>query len=422
MALPNNVLQAVQTYQPGLNAYLLNSFALVNLSNKKFQNFQDKEANLGDTVTWDLPPRFTTTNSLVAVFQNSEQRVQSLTCSESANVAYAFSAQQFLFNVKEYMEKFGKSAVLELGTKVETDIANKNILGKTYRFYGDGVTAINSIGQLATMLSYFDNYGSAKNAKRVIIPDVNVPGIVNTMLNQFVVDDNKKLRMSWDLGRYADADFYKSNLLPIQYAGLIGNGNTTAKKQLTVVSTNDPTGLNITQITCTCDASFSGNTGVINANDLGYFVDQTSSALNVRYLTFIGHQVSANQVQIRATAGADASGTTVVLNISPGLCSQPTQNQNINKNIVAGMKIQMIPDHRAGMVWSGDSLFLAMPRLPEEIPFPTANKADPESGVSIRAYYGSLFGQNQRGFVNDCIWGSTLQSENAMRICFPLNP
>jgi hypothetical protein len=61
-----------------------------------------------------------------------------------------------------------------------------------------------------------------------------------------------------------------------------------------------------------------------------------------------------------------------------------------------------------------------MPRLPEEIPFPTANKSDPESGVSLRMYYGSLFGQNQRGFVNDVIWGKTLVPEYAMRLLFPL--
>src|SRR5579859_529488 len=111
MALPTNVLQTVQTYQDSGLAYLINSFAFINISNKKFKDFENREANLGDTVTFDLPPRYTTQQSLVVTFQDSVQRVQPLTVSQAINTAYAFSAQQFIFNVREYMEKFGKSAV-----------------------------------------------------------------------------------------------------------------------------------------------------------------------------------------------------------------------------------------------------------------------------------------------------------------------
>jgi hypothetical protein len=84
------------------------------------------------------------------------------------------------------------------------------------------------------------------------------------------------------------------------------------------------------------------------------------------------------------------------------------------------MKIVVLPSHRAGAIVGGNALFLAMPMLPEEVPFPTANKTDPDSGVSMRMYYGSLFGQNQRGFVHDAIWGSTLVDEYSMRLVFPL--
>jgi hypothetical protein len=61
-----------------------------------------------------------------------------------------------------------------------------------------------------------------------------------------------------------------------------------------------------------------------------------------------------------------------------------------------------------------------MPKLPEEVPFPTANEHDADTGVSIRQYYGSLFGQNQRGMIHDAIWGSTLVDEMAIAVVFPL--
>jgi len=419
MPLPTNILQTVQTYQSSSLAYLLNLYAFISTANKKFKDFENLEANLGDTVTFDLPPRYTTQNSLVVTFQESQQRVQPLTVDKQINTSYAFSAQQFIFNVRDYMEKFGKSATLELGTKIEANVALNNI-NHTYRFYGDGVTPINSYGQLATALAYFRNYGAAKDKTRGYLDDISVPSIVNTGLNQFVWDRNEEIANTWQLGKYSNCDWYQSNLLPTHVSGSVGNGATPTIQTLTVVSTNDPTGTNITQITCTCDASLANDPNAIKAGDVAVFVDGVVGQPNLRYLTFVGHEVSKNPVQIRLTADAAASGTTVVLSIYPGLTSVANQNQNILNNIVAGMKIKVMPSHRAGLIVSGDALFLAMPRLPEEIPFPTANQTDPESGVSLRMYYGSMFGQNQRGFVHDCIWGSTLVDEYAMRILFPV--
>ena len=123
MALPSNFLQTVQTYQESELAYLLNLCCFVNTANTKFKNFENFEGNLGDTVTFDLPPRYVTTASLVATFQTSQQRVQPLTVDQAVSASYAFTNQQFIFNVREYMDKFGKSAVTELGNNIEATIA-----------------------------------------------------------------------------------------------------------------------------------------------------------------------------------------------------------------------------------------------------------------------------------------------------------
>ena len=96
------------------------------------------------------------------------------------------------------------------------------------------------------------------------------------------------------------------------------------------------------------------------------------------------------------------------------------EDQNLNTAIVAGMQVSVLPVHRCGLIMSGKPLFLAMPRLPNEVPYPTGVETDPDSGASLRSYYGSLFGQNQRGYVTDCIWGSTLVDEYAMMIALPV--
>lgn len=377
--------------------------------------------NLGSSVTFDLPPRYTTTNGLVASFQQSSQRVHTLTVDQAANTSYAFSAQEFIFNVRDYMEKFGKSAATELGTKIEANVASHAVSAVSassgpFRFFGNGLDSISSFGQLANMLAAFRNFGAAKDNIKVYLSDIAVPQIVNTGLNQFTPKRNDEMANSWEVGNWSGVDFYQSNLLPIHTAGTVGDAGTT----LTLVSTNDPTGANITQLTFSGASASDAN--AIKAGDLLQFQDGVSGKPNMRFLTFIGHVASVQSVQIRATADAASDGSgNVTISITPALCSVAgNANQNLNNALQAGMQVKALPSHHAGLIVGGNALYLAMPKLPEEVPFPTANKSDPDTGVSMRMYYGSLFGQNQSGFVNDAIWGATLVPEYCMRIAFPL--
>ncbi len=442
MALPTNVLQQVQTYQRSNLALLENLNCFLNVSNSRFKDFEKITANLGSVVTFDLPPRFVTAQGLVASFQAATQRVLSLTCDQATNTSYAFTAQERIFNVEKdtesYMELFGRSAVAEMGANIESNLAlnanshvpvNTVVNGQTvptgalhtesgpFRFFGDGLTPINSFQQLAQMIANYKNFGSVAQGIKVILPDVNIPPIVGTGLNQFAPKRNDEMSMSWEVGEFGTPPvmYYQSNLLPTQIAGNVGVNGTT----LTVLSTNDPTGAAITQIT------FSGagvsDADAIKSGDLLQFQDNVSGQPNLRYLTFIGHVISNQPVQVRATgdAASDGSGH-VAINITPTLQSTAGGTQNINSNIVAGMQAKALPSHRCGLVIGGDALYIAMPRLPDQYPYPTAAEYDPDTGVSMRMTYGSLFGQNQMGMIHDSTWGSVLVPEYCMRIAFPM--
>src|SRR5688572_10080203 len=195
MGVPANILQQVQTYQMSSLAFLQNLNAFVATANTKFKDFEKLVGNLGQTVTFDLPPRMTTTNSLVANFQPAVQRVQTLTASNQMSTSYAFTSQQFIFNVEDYMERFGKAATTEMGAQIEANVAQLAVTN-TYRFFGDGVNPINTYNQLANALALFRNYGSATHNARGYLPDVSVPNIIGSGLNQFVWDRNEDIAMS----------------------------------------------------------------------------------------------------------------------------------------------------------------------------------------------------------------------------------
>jgi hypothetical protein len=412
MAVPNNILQQVQTYQRSNLAYLQNLNCFVATANTKFKNFQKEVANLGDTVSFDLPPRFTTANSLVATFQSADQRVETLTVDKAKNVSYAFTAQQFIFNVEDYMQQFGKGATEELSAEVESDVASVCVEAP-YRFYGDGITPINSFGQLSSALALFRNYGAVKTDTKFYLSDIAQSAIVNTGLNQFTPKRNDEMANSWDVGDFNRASFYTSNLLPIHEAGTIGEDGTV----LTVVSVVKDANDAVTQIV------FSGagtDADAIKAFDKGQFNDGVSGQPNMRYLTFIGHKPSSNPVQFRVLNDAASSAGNVTVDVYPPLKASQGNARNLNHEIAAGMQVTFLPSHRAGVITAGNPLFLGMPMLPDEVPFPTAAEVDPDTGVSMRMYYGSLFGQNQRGIIHDVIYGYKLVPEYSMSVIFPL--
>ena len=437
---PVNILQTVQTYQKAELAWLLNSYVGISKANKKFEDFNDLTANLGDTVVFDTTPRYISYAGLVITEQPSTQRVQSLTCSQAANVAAAYTDQQFIFNVREYMDRFGISAMKELGAIIESDILRNFVSGVIvndpqnanfgspqihsgpFRFYGDGVTPINSFTQLAQAVANFEDFGAATHDMMSILPVANIPAIVGTGLNQFAMRRNDEIAMDWELGRFANTEWYESNLLPTHVSGTIGN-TAAPNNIMTVVSVNDPTGVNVTSISFT-EPTGGTDANAVKAGDLFQFNDGVSGQPNMRFLTFIGHKVTQHPVQFRATANAGTTAGAITVQIETisgvGLVWAQNQNQNINNTIVAGMTVTPLPSHRAGILMSGNQFYLAMPRLPDESPFTTVNMTDADSGASIRHYFGSQFGMNNRAYVRDAIWGSTLVSENSLRMIFPL--
>lgn len=433
---PTNILQQVQTYQRSGLALLQNLCCHISTANTRFKDFDKIQANLGSTVTFDLPPRAVTVQGLVASFQQADQRVLQLVADQANNSSFAVTAQQRIFNLEkgeeDYMRVFGKSFIAELATQVEGNLAlnwasavqsqlpggTLNTFSGPYRFFGNGSTALSSYQQLAQAIMFFKNYGSVAEGIKVYLPDTVVPSIVGNGLNQFVPHRNDDIAMSWEIGDFGTplVKYYQSNLMPIHVSGNTGVLGQT----LTVISTNDPSGQNVTQITVS--GATASDVNAVFSGDLFQFADGVSGQPNMRYLTFIGHFPSANPVQFRATANAAANASgNVTITITPALNWAGGNSQNLNNPIAAGMQLLTFPSHRCGGILGGEAFYLAMPQLPEQSPYDTANEYDEDTGASLRLTYGSLFGQNQTGMIYDEVHGSVLVPEYTMRYMIPLS-
>lgn len=403
-----NIFQNVQTYQEASLALLTNQNAVLSTANTLFNNFNTEfTANLGDTITFDRPTRLTTVNDLVATFQDTQQLVQTLTVDQQISASYVFSNQDWIFNAKQYIEKYGRSAVAEIGSKIETDVS-KLFLSNTYRFFGNGVNPINSYTQLAQLAANYRDFGAPNHSLKGYFPLVDIPTIIGSGLSQFVLDRNKEIANSWELGKTpgSDVTWYQSNQLPVHTAGNVGNNSSV----LTFVS------INAAGDQITMSGAGASDADALKQNDLMEF------ASDIRYRTYIGHEPCAQKVQVRVTADvASDAGGIVVIPIFPALIATANdRDQNITRALAVSDTSTVLPNHRAGALVGGNALFVAVPKLPIERPYDSVSESDPETGIALRLSYGSIFGQNQQGFINSAIWGKTLVDDYAMRIVVPL--
>jgi len=440
---PVNILQNVQLYIKSELAWLDNEYWGISNSNKSLEEFNERPGNLGDVITFDVTPRYISYDGLVITEQPSVQRLQSLICSQAKNVSAAYTDEQFIFNVEQYMDRFGIAAAKEIGAGVEADILKNIVSGVVgnnpnspeyqqpqinsgpFRFYGDGVTPINSYQQLAQAWANFTAFGASTHMKRGVIPIDLVPAIVGTGLNQFAPDRNNEIAKAWELGSYAglDVKWGVSNLLPIHISGFVQNA-AAPNNVWTVEAVSDPTGNNVITITAS-EPTTSTAANAVLAGDLFQFNDGVTGYPNLRFLTFIGHNPTRLPVQFRAIANANTvAGVATIqiqtINNSIGLVWAQNQNQNINNTIQVGMQFTGLPSHQAGWMDAGNSFYVAMPRLPNQSPFETVYFKDKESGAALRHYWGVQFGKDNRSYVRDLVWGSTLVSEDSMRMIFPM--
>lgn len=420
MALSDNVLVAVETYVDAGLPMLNNIAPIIGLSNKKFQNFNETVYNnRGTTVTFKVVPQFVAYPTLdfeSSGFQGVQEQLISLTINDPWGIPIAFTNNQLIASVENDLERFAKSTIAELGSKIEASVSRNVILNNTYRAYGTGTQSLTSIQDYVLATANLRDTGTATFDSRIIAPNIEIVQVVNTMLNQFVPTRNDTVGNSWSLGTYNGTEFYTSNLLPIQIAGTCGDNQDVLT--LTAV---DPTG---TLLTFT---GVTDNTNCLRAGDI-ITLDYPGNATPVGlfYLTYFGHIQSSQKVQVLVTETVSGTTGTVTVEVFPALISDPLDPlSNINLDLTdlyGTLKAQSTPSHRAGLLYTGDSLFLAMPRLADTDPWKGLTKTDQVTGASVRCYYGKVgMTKDQYGFIFDSINGSTIDPRYAMRLVYPLN-
>lgn len=410
----DNVLVSVATLQESMLAAQTNVSSFVATANPKFKDFNDLTANLGDSVQIRLPYRFVAADGLVVVKQPTIDNYATITVNNAKHVNIDVSAQQYMFNVEDFMDNIGLGAVTELGGKIEEDVAS---LCETapFRVYGNGLDPINQFNQLGKILAEFRTFGMPRNVTDMYLLDTAVPDLVASGLAQFVPDRNETMANSWEIADFDKCKIMSSNLLPLHVAGTVGQAST----ELTVVSVTKNSAGGVIKMVLN-GAPTSDALAVVNY-DKGQFVDGVSGKNDVRFRTFTVHAPTSLKCQFNVTnahGGSNGSGE-VTVDIDPPLQASVGQTQNVTTEILPGMKVQFRRSARYGMVVASKAMYVAMPQLPMLDGFPSSSAKDAVTGVSTRFYKGDVLGQNQKLYVYDAIWAQMAVPSYVMGIAFP---
>lgn len=443
---PTNFFQNVPTYQKLSIAYMSNQNYTIKYGNHMAENIANLTGNLGTTLNYMVAPMSTTSRNLAAPPTSIAQKLQPLTVDQQFKNSQAISDIQFLFNFdrNSYEKIQGKANSISIATEVElASMQNAisqmpsyddkaNVTGVhseqgPYRFFGNGLTDISSVTKMAEMAYAFKEIGFAHDKFHAILPSSAVSQLISTQLAQFTTERNNRASASWELGSLkgiVGLEFFESNLMPQHLAGQVGQAEAPANV-VTVVSTNSATGENVTEITVTVDASLSNTADAFKIGDMGQFVQGVAGKTDIRQVTTYGKKVTHLPAQLLIVSNAETVGTSTTIKLRTtnglGLCWQAgNPNQNISAPIVAGTKIQFMPSHNAGLLHSGDQLYVATPKLPSTSPYEHSIYTDPDSMLSLRWYTGFDPQYTVHQITMDMVAALGLLPNNCMRIMFPL--
>lgn len=410
---PDNIFRAVTTTQQKGMVIIENSSPVFKKADKMFKDFQNYEGQVGESVDFMKQIKADTANTIVWQNQPAVERLQRLTVDQQVSACTQFTQTQVLFYTDplNFDKSWMKSAIVNIASQIEQYVS-ADFIKYPYRFYR--MSASTSFPELQRMLAVFRNFGSVNMTAECFIPDMAVPGVLASGMNQFAPDRNNVLANSWELANYGNCNFNSSNQLQVHFAGTEGEAGST----LTVVSTTKNATGAITEIT------FSGCSSPNDPNSVKKYDRFEITTANTSLLQFVGYNRSANKIQFMAASDAASNGSsqvTVTLDtpLYPGVSL--SDYISISTDIVVNMTATVEDSFVAGCVYSGPAHQVANPQLGDYDPFTTSWQTDPKTGTSLRVAYGSQLGAGTKRFGIDGIYGSTMNPDQCLTLCFPLN-
>lgn len=375
-------------------------------------DFKSLQYATGQTINYRLEERYLAGRGASATEEARVQVVRPLTINEQFHTMVAFSGMELTFNRardQPYLDMMLNPRAKILANTVEKFIAQEKFQVQTYQAVGTpGVPIAFDTVLLAD--AYMTELGIPEDGNRFFANSPRVSAALSSELKgSFNAAVNTGALMDGFIGHLSGFDFFKTNFLKRQIAGLGQVGVAPTGFKLGGTVTNGPiTGGNTIAVAGTVAASI-----VFRAGDI-IEIDDAAGVFMVNPLTYESLSQRA-QFVVTADVLSDGAGAASIP-VNPTIVISGAR-QNISAAIPNGAQILLSDDHNVSIAYHNQSIVFAAPPITEL-----------KGGVEAVTTYSDLYklamtytlGSDIRNYIQldrlDVIAGCAINPEFAVRV------
>lgn len=412
-----NVFQETQYVLDDVFVRFWNSLAFARTANRNLEgDFKNLKFATGQTINYRLEERYLAGEGATATAEARVQITRPLSITKQFRTMIEYTGFNLTFDRardEPYLEMANAPRAKRLANMVENFIASDNFQKQTYQSVGTPGVPID-FNTILQADAYMTELAIPEDGKRYCaVSPRSSASLNNDLFNVFNPTVNTGALIDGFIGHLSGFDFFKTNFLTRQVAGLgQAGGSPPAGFALGGIVTNGPISSGNTIIV----GSLGQAPGAIVFNEGDIIeIDDAAGVFMVNPLTY---EPLAQRAQFVVTAQViSADGATATIPVNPTIVVSGAR-QNISAAIPNGAQLLLRSSHNVSLAYHTQAIVFAAPPLKEL-----------RGGVQAVTRYSDLYklamtyslGADIRNYEQldriDVICGVAINPEFAVRIC-----
>jgi hypothetical protein len=356
-----NVFQETQYVLDDVFVRFWNSLSFARTANRNLEgDFKNLRFATGQTLDYRLEERYLAGEGASATAEARVQIIRPLSITKQFRTMIEYTGFNLTFDRardEPYLEMANAPRAKRLANLVEKFIAQDNFQQQTYQSVGTPGVPVD-FNTILTADAYMTELAIPEDGKRYcgVGPRI-AANLSNDLFSTFNTTVNTGALIDGFVGHLSGFDFFKTNFLARQVAG-IGDGSSVAAGFITAgLVTNGPiTSGNIISVAGLVPFSVPFNVGDVIT------IDESSGVFMVNPLTYQPLQQTA-QFVVTATVIASAGGTADIP-VNPTIVVDGAR-QNISAAIPNGAQVLLYASHNVSLAYHTQAVVFAAPPIKE---------------------------------------------------------
>ncbi len=359
----SNSFQTTQYILDETFVRFINYLNFAKVANRNLEgDFKGLKYATGQTINYRLEERYMGGFGATATSEARVQVVRPLTIDTQFHTMVEFSGFELTFDRardQPYLDMMLNPRAKRLANMVEQFIATTNFQTQVYQFTGTPGSAIDQNTVFQTD-AYMTELGIPEDGNRYFANPPRVSAsLANALYTVFNMTVNRGALLDGFIGHLSGFDFFKTNFLQRQIAGVGqagGSPPTGFKLGGTVTNGPYPSGSSIT-----VSGLVASQPNAFNKGDLITFT-AADGVFMVNPLTYEPLSTTA-QFVVTAQVASDGTGAATIP-ISPAIVSSGAR-QNISAPIPNGAHVLLMIDHNVSIAFHNQAVVFAAPPIKE---------------------------------------------------------